>query len=81
MGQGQTQERRPRTGLLVTADDGTVATVHRIAQPTVLGLTPRFRMYRAEIHPVEKAASEVTLSRPLLKQLLKGGARIVRRVA
>lgn len=76
-----TTERAARTALVLTADDGTTAVVRRIAQPMVLGMTPRFRMYRAEIRPLDKADSEVTLSRPLFKQLLKGGARITGRVA
>ena len=73
--------RPTRTALILTADDGTVATVRRVHQPSVLGLSPRWRMYRAEIVPTDKARSEVTLSRPLLKQLLKGSAKITGRVA
>ena len=74
-------ERPTRTALILTADDGTVATVRRVHQPSVLGLSPRWRMYRAEIVPTDKARSEVTLSRPLLKQLLKGSAKITARIS
>lgn len=70
-----------RHTLTLIADDGTTAIVRRVDQPAVLGRTPRFRMYRAEILPTGKTRAEVTISRPLLKQLLKGGARITGRVA
>jgi hypothetical protein len=74
-------ERPMRTALTLAADDGTVATVRRVEGVMVFGLTPRLRMYRVYIMPVDKTSSEVTVSRPLLKQMLRGGAKITGRVA
>lgn len=72
--------RRARTGFEITADDGTVARVRRVERQTVAGFPPGGRMYRAEILPAGKTAADVTLSRPLLKLLLRGGAKITARV-
>jgi hypothetical protein len=76
-----TTRRAARTALTLQQADGTAATVRRIDGPLAWGRTPRFRMYRLHIHPVGKAAAEVTVSRVLLKQLINGGARITSRVA
>jgi hypothetical protein len=44
-------------------------------------MNDRQKLTRATLTPVGKEAASVTVSRPLLKQLIKGGARIVGRAA
>ena len=67
-----------RTALTLLADDGTTAIVRRDDGIRLLGLPTRLRMYRVHLQDDHKT---VTVSRPLLKQLLRGGARITGRVA
>lgn len=78
MGQGQTQERRPRTGVLVTADDGTQVIIRRDDSIKVLGLTPRLRVYRV-VDPTGKREWS-PMGRSLVKLLIKGRARVTGRV-
>lgn len=68
-----------RTAIQLASDDGTVATVRRRQGANVLGLTPRWRMYDLEITPRDQHRAHVTVSRPLLKQLLRAGTRITGR--
>ena len=70
----------PRTTLVLVDHDGTRATVTRATRPYMHTNGQRFRMNRVCIQPVEKDPSTVTVSRPLLKQLLQR-ARIAGRVA
>lgn len=82
MKQGASKDQRAsRTVLALQQADGTAATVRRVDGPLAWSRTPRFRMYRLFIHPAGTAAAEVTVSRVLLKQLIKGGARITGRLA
>jgi hypothetical protein len=69
-----------RTALTLLADDGTTAVVRRDDGIRLLGLPTRLRMYRLHIEAKDDPKT-VTVSRPLLKQLLRGGARITGRVA
>jgi hypothetical protein len=76
-----TAPRNARTALTLLADDGTTAIVRRDDGIRLLGLPTRLRMYRVHIEAPQDAPKMVTVSRPLLKQLLRGGARITGRVA
>jgi len=69
-----------RTALTLLADDGTTAVVRRDDGIRLLGLPTRLRMYRVHIEAPDDRKT-VTVSRPLLKQILRGGARITGRVA
>jgi hypothetical protein len=69
-----------RTALTLLADDGTTAVVRRDDGIRLLGLPTRLRMYRVHLEAQDDHKT-VTVSRPLLKQLLRGGARITGRVA
>jgi hypothetical protein len=69
-----------RTALTLLADDGTTAVVRRDDGIRLLGLPTRLRMYRVRIEAQDDHKT-LTVSRPLLKQILRGGARITGRVA
>ena len=75
-----TTRGRARTALTLLADDGTTAIVRRDDGIRLLGLPTRLRMYRVHIEAQDDRKT-VTVSRPLLKQILRGGARITGRVA
>ena len=69
-----------RTALTLLADDGTTAIVRRDDGIRLLGLPTRLRMYRVHL-TAQGDHKTLTVSRPLLKQILRGGARITGRVA